>query len=289
MSIVAIPVHAAPLLWLDANDIDGDGNSGNDPADGSGVSTWVDKSGNGYDFAQGDSGKQPNFETNILNSKPVVRFTEANDDALRRSDAIGISGNPDLTVFAVTMSTSTDISLTRVWQLGANSSNGNKAIGGFVDSSFRYNGGNKLFPALSANVHGIATWRTADPGQTPGYGTGDFWKDGAVASSTGSSTANSPVNVPSSNNEFWLGRYREASNSTPNGLNGDLAEFILFDEHLSDSDVNDVNAYLGDKWGISYSGGGDPTAGAALVGVPEPASLTLLGLGGLLGLRRRGR
>jgi len=29
---LAGPVHAAPVLWLDANDIDGDGNGTNDPA-----------------------------------------------------------------------------------------------------------------------------------------------------------------------------------------------------------------------------------------------------------------
>jgi len=175
-----------------------------------------------------------------------------------------------------------------VWQLGANNNNGNKAIGGFVDSSFRYNGGNRQFAALGGNVHGIAAWRTADPGQTPDYTTGDFWKNGAVASSTGGSTSGQ-VNVPATNNEFWLGRYREASNTTPSGLDGDIAEIILFHEHLGDTDVNNVNAYLGDKWGISYSGGGDPAAGATLVGVPEPSTFVLaaLGLLGLIGFGRR--
>jgi hypothetical protein len=272
---LAVVAPAAPILWLDANDIDGDGISSNDPADNSNVAIWVDKSGYGYDFTQGNDALRPTFKTNVLDSKPVVRFTEANDDALRRSDAIGIFGNLDLTVFAVVMSTSTDINLTRVWQVGANSANGNKAIGGFVDSSFRYNGGNKLFAgaAFGGSVHGIAAWRTADPGETPDYTTGDFWKNGAVATSTGGSTSGQ-VNVPASNNEFWLGRYRETNNSTPNGLDGDIAELILFDEHLSDNDVNDINAYLGDKWGIASSGGGNAAAGAALVNVTVPSYVT---------------
>jgi len=32
-----------PIIWLDGNDIDGDGDTGDNPADGASVTTWVNK------------------------------------------------------------------------------------------------------------------------------------------------------------------------------------------------------------------------------------------------------
>src|ERR1041385_7263348 len=40
-------------LWVDAGDINGDGNYSNNPATGSSVSAWNDKSGNGNNLTQG--------------------------------------------------------------------------------------------------------------------------------------------------------------------------------------------------------------------------------------------
>jgi hypothetical protein len=41
---------------------------------------------------------------------------------------------------------------------------------------------------------------------------------------------------------------------------------ILFNTKLTAQEVLDVNAYLGAKWGVTVAAGGDPVAGAALVG-----------------------
>jgi len=50
-----------PTLHLDASMLDGS-NSVNNPADGAAVSTWGDKSGNGYDFT-GSGSTAPVFKT----------------------------------------------------------------------------------------------------------------------------------------------------------------------------------------------------------------------------------
>jgi hypothetical protein len=48
-------------------------------SDGSEVGFWTDSSGNGNDVGQLTSGRRPTFETNELNSQPVLRFDGSND------------------------------------------------------------------------------------------------------------------------------------------------------------------------------------------------------------------
>jgi hypothetical protein len=54
-------------FWFDANKITG-------LSDGDAVSTWIDSSGNGNDLSQSNASYKPQYKTNILNGKPVVRF-----------------------------------------------------------------------------------------------------------------------------------------------------------------------------------------------------------------------
>jgi hypothetical protein len=59
---------------------------------------------------------------------------------------------------------------------------------------------------------------------------------------------------------------------------GNIAELVIFDRVLSDSEANEVGSYLQDKYGITGA-----------YAIPEPSSLGLLLLGGgaVLLLRRR--
>jgi len=69
---------------------------------------------------------------------------------------------------------------------------------------------------------------------------------------------------------------------------GDIAEIVILPFSASDQEILDVNAYLGDKYGISVAGGGNIANGLALL-VPEPSGLALLviGLVPLVARRRR--
>jgi hypothetical protein len=67
-------------------------------ADGDPVSSWVDSSGTGHNATQTGTAR-PTFKTNVVNGKPVVRYTTAGASQLNLSSAI--SGAAPWTVFAV--------------------------------------------------------------------------------------------------------------------------------------------------------------------------------------------
>jgi len=55
----------------------------------------------------------------------------------------------------------------------------------------------------------------------------------------------------------------------PTWFRGYMGELILFGAKLTDQQILDVNAYLGEKWGIAVAEGGDPDAGQALVATTQ--------------------
>lgn len=62
------------ILWLDATD---PANTGVQPANGTALSQWVDKSPEGYVALQAVGAQQPIFTTNVQNGLPCVVFTAA--------------------------------------------------------------------------------------------------------------------------------------------------------------------------------------------------------------------
>jgi hypothetical protein len=52
---------SALKIWMDANDLDGDDDFSDNPANGTLVSTWTDKSGNSNDLTQGTSAHRPQY------------------------------------------------------------------------------------------------------------------------------------------------------------------------------------------------------------------------------------
>lgn len=58
--------------WFDANDLDGNDVFTDNPANGTAVSSWIDKSGNANNMTQGTANNRPTYTTGTYNS---VRFT----------------------------------------------------------------------------------------------------------------------------------------------------------------------------------------------------------------------
>lgn len=71
------------LLWLNASDLDGDDRPDHHLSNGSPVTRWFDKSGNGNHVEQPHPDHQPTLEKGQLGGQPVVRFH--GDDLLVRA------------------------------------------------------------------------------------------------------------------------------------------------------------------------------------------------------------
>lgn len=73
---------ASNVLWLSA-DKSVYSNAGTTLAsNGNNVQQWNDRSGNGKNASEGTAGNRPNYQTNVVNGLPVIRYTAANNDRL---------------------------------------------------------------------------------------------------------------------------------------------------------------------------------------------------------------
>lgn len=75
------PANITTALWLDAAD------ASTVILNGSTVSRWDDKSGNGRNAVQDTAAAQPTYSTSIINGRPAI-FSDGNDDRLGFSSAI---------------------------------------------------------------------------------------------------------------------------------------------------------------------------------------------------------
>jgi len=233
------------VLWLDASDIDGQGDGSlGDPANGGAVATWVDKSGKSHDVAQSTGADRPTRIESVVGGRPVVRFS-ANNHYLTRSDALGFSGNSAMTVFMVIEAD--DGVGRRAVHLGNASGASQQTIAFSTDSSFRYNNGNRIFAGdPMSGAFGIGTWMTEIGGT---YGSGRFFKNGDEKSQTGSTN---PANIKNLvDGELLIGQGRSNAGAWSDRFLGDIAEIVIYDRALSSDELNKVGYYLEQKYGLT--------------------------------------
>ncbi len=245
------------VLWLDASDVDGDGTAGGTFVSG-GTATWADKSGHGHDVTQSTAAKHPTLGTNTLNGLPLMSF-DGTDDYLYRTDALGFTGNPEATVFVITTNM-TDVGGNdiRCLQFGgeANDNNADATYAFGVESSWRFNGGNRVFATdpLDQTDPNIGIFRSP-VGST--YGAKEFYYNNASTQAT-QTGAGSPTKVSA----LIDNGLAVAAKWTPGGgggsitnpsdvMQGDLAEIIVYDRALSRPEREAVGYYLQNKWNVT--------------------------------------
>ena len=213
------------VLWLDADAITG-------LSDGNAVATWEDQSAEGNDLAQATADYRPTYQTGELNGKPVVRFDGSNDFLEVNSFASGTISQPN-TVFMVVRD---------------NVASGNTYIFDGVASDARhaayfrtspremaincgaYNGG--FATATQGNYHYITL--------VVNNGSSDSREDGS-AKQTGVTYGTNTLSGLTLGCDYQQKSWSEY-------LNGEIAEFIIYDGEVSGADILEIEAYLVAKW-----------------------------------------
>ena len=77
------PSRDGLILWLDASDVNNDGEPDAHNSNGKPLASWLDKSGNGNHVTQNKLAQQPTWKAGQLGGKPAVRFH--GDDLLTRT------------------------------------------------------------------------------------------------------------------------------------------------------------------------------------------------------------
>ncbi len=216
-------VSSGLALWLDAADISSlfqNSNCSSSPVtnDGDAVGCWLDKSQNGNNLTAASNNARPTFQTNEFNGNGVIRF-DGNNDAL---DFTAITNMR--TVFVVNKSNETSYqpffghTSNTDWFTNDNSLVSSSASASLRNGTWRVNKSNISNPQLTTQ-------------------TGQYSLYSVV--STGNVRANHIASDRKNNGRFF---------------GGDVVEVIVYDRALSESEVENVENYLFDKWFSSAPG-----------------------------------
>ncbi len=212
--------------------------------DGDPVGTWEDSSVNNNDATQATAANKPTYKTNILNGLPVVRFDGTNDYLAANGLGTLISGadkpftvvilfraasgadvyswgNSGNTVPFLTMRISSDKPTS--WKRDDAGSGTQKIPTDGASTTYRIVSHRHTGTAVSLYVNGVATSVLA------------------TADDLGTTTTNI----------FTLGAFGRTTFS--GFMNGDIAEAIIYNRALTDSERRQLERYLGAKWGISVA------------------------------------
>lgn len=208
-------------------------------ADGDPVGEWQDQSSNAQHLAQSTAANKPVLKTgaNGINSKPVVRF-DGTDDYLEKA------------AFAFTSDSFTAFIVCRR----------NGAHGGGYSHIFNlgftnYTAAGSNFWQMyttAADKHSMnfsSAGATVNDPTNMGTSAIMFTHKKLAAGASALYRNGTSVGTGNANMTITDNGYASIGSWNSNDFNGDVAEIIIYDTSLSDSDREDVEDYLRTKWG----------------------------------------
>jgi len=226
-----LPVTGGLKLWLDGDDLDADGVSeglSESGQSGGVVTTWLDKSSTGMTATQTNATYQPQLSLAGLGGNDVVAFT--NNDWL---PVVANSPTGYQTTFVVYQDTSTKSWTTPI---GANIAGNGGVFHGASNDAGLFDGG-----WTHANTRNGDNYRN---GTDIGDGTSTPRPDVyAIDLHVGAAAFGDAIQSIAADDCCNPGR----------GIEGGIAEIIMYDRNLSFPERNQVGNYLEGKWGITWT------------------------------------
>ncbi|MDD4309258.1 MAG: T9SS type A sorting domain-containing protein [Candidatus Cloacimonetes bacterium] len=236
-------VSSGLQMWLDANALTGLNN--NDP-----VSSWTDQSGNAKHAVQDTVNLRPLYKTNIINGKPAIVFdglTNGTGDYLSIDGSIIL--NTNYTIIAVVKRTSSSPSSLHMFLGGIEKTqNKNLHVGWRSNSTFTHAQYTNDYDIRVANYAAAAPPNVITIRHSNTLGN-DTYINGALRGLN--------MNVATSGRLAHLTDWQGASigryidGSINNRLNGWMAELIVYNRYLSETERKAVESYLANKYALT--------------------------------------
>lgn len=239
------PIDVSPcLLWLDAAD------SNAVTLSGSNVTTWKDKSGNGYNFTQATSTQYPVYTTNAVNGLSAISFTGAgtNGATTQKLDNTSIVlNNSAYTIFVVAKQNSSNPSANGFnYLLKGNLSADNFLFIGANPSKYfaTFTGPSGSWWDTNANTPNITTTNTTllMGMNVNGSALTPYYNGNIMTAKTGTTGAFTGMRIGDAQDPY--------SGYCWNGL---ICEIIIYNTSLNDTQRQQIEGYLAKKWGLYSS------------------------------------
>ncbi len=234
----AMPHMGNLQLWLDGSDVDGN-NAPDVLANGSSVTTWFDKSGNGFN-ATSSGISAPTYVSVApnLGGAPALRFDNGGNggnNLLTNAGVMGTFGSSEATMFTVyNANLPTGNNHFGISTTGTAANEVDLFAAGSFNGDFRASRLNNLnlgFPTTTgAHIKGVQT------------SAANGWR----LSVDGVPTPTQPHNFATAG-ALTLGR----SNHGSSRFDGEIAEVLIYNSDLSQADYNQTVNYLSAKYGIT--------------------------------------
>ena len=232
-------------LWLDATSGLYDSTSGGAlvTANGSAIGRWEDRSTNARHFTQGTVNSRPILATASLNGKATVAF-DGTDDFL---DGLYSRSYPAQTLFVV-FSITTSKTQTGIFA---------ESIAAVTDQA-NYLAATQKALQVGSTANASATLLSPQNITLSSFAIGTFTHTGTqiINYLNGTAATAAADTFPAANYEVVRARLggrinSNGTNATGQNFPGSIAEVIAYDRLLDASERQQVESYLGTKWGIA--------------------------------------
>jgi hypothetical protein len=207
------------------------------------VTSWDDQSNNGNN-ANSSEGTQPTFVSNVLNSKPILRF----DGAGQKMNLTSSIGGTTYTIFIVCKNNDNSYGSMFFWSTDENYG---KYIGVITDQNYNASARNKFVlseaDAGSGGEGSVIAWSSRFANNNFFIGTA-MQNGGGKAYLNGFGGTNSLGTFVASNTFDLIGGY-----IADYELDGDIAEIISYNRALTIPERQEVETYLINKYAIDTS------------------------------------